>query len=125
MISLINWKVNGVGSKEYSSLFNDLYNKEINNSNLNIVSKYSAKIGLMYISDYIYSSKVEDWNTAVGRYVNEDGANPNDNWMYIGTREWTITHDYENDDTYYILSGFIYKFIEVLEGTVEEYNTEL
>lgn len=98
MISLINWKVNGVSSKEYSSLFNDLYNKEINNSNLNIVSKYSAKIGLMYISDYIYSSKVEDWNTAVGRYVDEDGANPNDNWMYIGAREWTITHDYENDD---------------------------
>ncbi len=44
---------------------------------------------------------------------------------YIANGFKISRYDYENDDTYYILSGFIYKFIEVLEGTVEEYNTEL
>ena len=50
---------------------------------------YSAKIGLMYVSDYGYAASNTYWTTNMTSY---DSA-INNNWMYMGLYEWTITRD--------------------------------
>ena len=48
---------------------------------------YSAKIGLMYVSDYAFSASPSYWTTNMNSY---DDAISN-NWMYMGISEWTIS----------------------------------
>ena len=50
---------------------------------------YSAKIGLMYVSEYGYAASPENWNTTLYNYNND--TNRNNNWMYMGAYEWTIS----------------------------------
>ena len=56
-------------------------------------TEYSAKIGLMYVSDYMYAAPQDKW-TLVGN--NSDAskdyrAATSVNWMYMGLYEWTIS----------------------------------
>ena len=50
---------------------------------------YSAKIGLMYISDYGYTADPSYWTTELWNY---DRAKSSD-WMFIAYNEWTISRD--------------------------------
>ena len=62
---------------------------------------YMAKIGLMYISDYYYGASPNYWNYPG---YNIDGNDyrmaTNDNWIYLGLSEWTITPDNGNSNYY-------------------------
>ena len=51
----------------------------------------SAKIGLMYASDYGFAAASSAWTTILANY--ETNGIPNTNWMYmdIGATEWTIS----------------------------------
>ena len=55
---------------------------------------YSVKVGLMYVSDYGYAASPENWNTTLSNYAND--TNRNNNWMYMGAYEWTITRRSDN-----------------------------
>ena len=44
---------------------------------------------------------------------------------YIANGFEISRYDFENDYTYYMLSGFIYEFIEALKETVEELNKKI
>lgn len=44
---------------------------------------------------------------------------------YIANGFKISRYDYENDYTYYMLSGFIYEFIEALKESVEEWDIEI
>ena len=48
---------------------------------------YSAKIGLMYVSDYGFAASPSAWTTNMSSY---NSARDN-NWMYMGMDEWTIS----------------------------------
>ena len=55
--------------------------------------EYSAKIGLMYVSDYMYAAPQDKW-TLVGN--NSDASKDyraaiSVNWMYMGYFDWTIS----------------------------------
>ena len=50
---------------------------------------YNAKIGLMYVSDYGYAASPENWNTKLNYYGN--ATNRDNNWMFMGGVEWTIS----------------------------------
>ncbi len=55
---------------------------------------YSAKIGLMYVSDYGFAASPSAWTTKMSTY---SSARDN-NWMYMGLYEWTISRDsYDSD----------------------------
>ena len=64
-------------------------------------TEYSAKIGLMYASDYMYAAPQDKW-TLVGYNFNDASkdyrAATSVNWMYMGLYEWTLsrTADYSN-----------------------------
>ena len=57
---------------------------------------YSAKIGLMYASDYGFAAAPSAWTANLKTYDGE--AIKNVNWMYMGLLEWTISRyaDYSN-----------------------------
>ncbi len=74
---------------------------------------YRAKIGLMYVSDYGYAASNSYWTTNMSSY----SSAINNNWMYMGLIEWTISKD-SSGSTYafrvvtagYPASGFVYLF---------------
>ena len=79
----------GVPSVAYQ---NEIVNPVTTNTTDN-ATEYSAKIGLMYVSDYYYSASPSAW-TLVG--WNSDStkdyrAATTSNWMYMGLQEWTIS----------------------------------
>ena len=65
-----------------------------------------AKIGLMYVSDYIYATDPSYWTTVMYR---EDGQDyqlaATSNWMYMGLWEWTISrHSVATDISFDVLT---------------------
>ena len=48
---------------------------------------YSAKIGLMYVSDYGFAADPSAWTTNLSSYSSYKWVN----WMYLGSTEWTIS----------------------------------
>ncbi len=98
MIETTTWKV---GGNTYQNTENvtvkNAYTNEIVSPAAN--TTYSAKIGLMYVSDYGYAASPENWRTILGYGGYDNDTNRNNNWMYMGLREWTITRT-SNNTTY-------------------------
>ena len=92
-IAETTWKVGGnayanirdvVPSVAYQ---NEIVSPVITNSQDN-KKEYSAKIGLMYVSDYGFAAALNAWTTTLSNY--NDEAIKNVNWLYLGSEEWTI-----------------------------------
>ena len=70
---------------------------------------FNAKIGLMYISDYIYASGSRHWTDDVynfARYIDLS-----DSWIYTGSEEMTITRTSDdNINVFYIQSSGQFNF---------------
>lgn len=100
------WKVGGNMFKDIVTVVPaTTYQNEIVNMVLGEYStetEYTGKIGLMYVSDYLYAASPSYWNY-LGYYNdknNSDGCNGctkdyrmaiSENWLYSGLNEWTIT----------------------------------
>ncbi len=50
---------------------------------------YSAKVGLMYASDYGFAALPSAWTANLNTYNGDDIKNVN--WMYMGLYEWTLS----------------------------------
>ena len=72
---------------------NEIVNPVTTNSTDN-ATEYSAKIGLMYASDYGFAAAPSAWTTQLSSYDGE--AIKNVNWMYMGLVEWTISRYADN-----------------------------
>ena len=97
-IAETTWKVGGntwanIGTQPAKTAYqNEIVSPVTTNSQDN-KTEYSAKIGLMYVSDYMYAATPDKW-TLVG--WNDDAskdyrAATSVNWMYMGLAEWTIS----------------------------------
>ena len=100
------WKVGGntganIGTQPAKTVYqNEIVSPVTTNSQDN-KTEYSAKIGLMYVSDYMYAAPQDKW-TLVG--YNSSNASKDYraatsvNWMYMGLVEWTISRlaDFSN-----------------------------
>ena len=88
------WKVGGntwanIGTQPAKTAYqNEIVNPVTTNSQDN-KTEYSAKIGLMYASDYGFAAAPSAWTTNLCDYDGE--AIKNVNWMYMGLYEWTIS----------------------------------
>ncbi len=107
MISEHEWQVGGssdfgnakavyeseLGNNKLISTSNNCYTQgnpsKARQCNLENDLTYKANVGLMYISDYMYGTLPEFWNTKAENYSNEDVKT--NNWIYIGLSEWTIS----------------------------------
>ena len=95
------WKVGGntyknIGNQPAKTVYqNEIVNPVTTNSTDN-KTEYSAKIGLMYASDYAFAAAPSAWTTTIWGY--SDTAISTANWMYMGLDEWTISRRADSPD---------------------------
>ena len=98
-IAETTWKVGGntyanIASKPAKTAYQNEIVSPVTTNTTDNATTYSAKIGLMYVSDYMYAAPQDKW-TLVG-YNSSDAskdyrAATSVNWMYMGLFEWTIS----------------------------------
>ena len=93
-IATTMWKVGGnTYSNIYSKTPSVVYQNEIVNpvttNTTDNATEYTAKIGLMYVSDYGFAAEPSAWTLTMGNYNNTTATSTN--WMYMGLYEWTIS----------------------------------
>ena len=116
-IDMTTWKVGGntwanIGTQPAKTAYqNEIVNPVTTNSQDN-ATELKAKIGLMYVSDYMYAAPQDKW-TLVG--YNSDAskdyrAATSVNWMYMGLYEWTISRyaDFSNYAFRVYYTGHVY-----------------
>ena len=104
-IATTTWKV---GGNTYSNIYsktpsvayqNEIVNPVTTNTTDN-ATEYSAKIGLMYVSDYGFGADPSAWTTPLYNYDGSvNGSTIRSlNWMHMGYYDWTISRnaDYSN-----------------------------
>ena len=112
-IDMTTWKVGGntwanIGTQPAKTAYqNEIVNPVTTNSQDNKI-EYSAKIGLMYASDYGFAAAPSAWTTNLYDYNGE--AIKNVNWMYMGLHEWTISRNADNAyNVFYVHNtGYVY-----------------
>ena len=107
-IAETTWKVGGntyakirdaVPSVAYQ---NEIVNPVTTNSQDN-KTEYSAKIGLMYASDYGFAAAPSSWTTNLYSY--DGAAIKSVNWMYMGLYEWTISRYADFSSSAFLVYG--------------------
>ena len=93
-IATTTWKV---GGNTYSNIASPppsvVYQNEIVNpvttKTTDNATEYTAKIGLMYVSDYGFAADPSAWTLTMDSYNNTTATSTN--WMYMGLYEWTLS----------------------------------
>ena len=93
-IAETTWKVGGNTFANISQVVPTVaYQNEITNpvttNTTDGAKEYSAKIGLMYVSDYGFAAEPSAWTLTMDSYDNTTAKSTN--WMYMGLYEWTIS----------------------------------
>ncbi len=107
------WKVGGnTGANIYSQPAKTAYQNEIvspvTTNTTDNATTFSAKVGLMYASDYGFAAAPSAWTANLSSYNGE--AIKNVNWMYMGLVEWTISRiAYDAYNVFYVTNtGYVY-----------------
>ena len=100
LIATTNWKVGGITTDQRSTPPKSVYNYEVGSSSNS--TTYSAKVGLMYISDYGFAASPANWNTSLYDYNN--ATNRDNNWMFMGDYEWTISRTSDTSNAFLVFS---------------------
>jgi len=100
-IAETTWKVGGntyanIGTQPAKTAYQNEINNPVTTNSQDNATELKAKIGLMYVSDYMYAAPQDKW-TLVG-YNGSDAskdyrAATSVNWMYMGLAEWTISRN--------------------------------
>ena len=99
-IATTTWKV---GGNKYANILqvvpsvayqNEIVNPVTTNTTDN-ATEYSAKIGLMYVSDYGFGADPSAWTTTLYNYDGSvNGSTIRSlNWMHMGYYDWTISRN--------------------------------
>ena len=129
-IATVTWKVGGNTYANISDVVpattyqNEIVNPVTTNTTDNATT-YSAKIGLMYVSDYGFAASPDAWTLTMSSYNNTTATN--NNWMYMGLYEWTIsrTADYSDDAFYVYSDGFVdYDGVNSRDGVRASFSLE-
>ncbi len=83
------YKVGGM-SNSTTNTAKQYYNTEVGSSSSSTTD--SMKIGLMYVSDYGFAASNSHWTTELYNYESATS----DNWLYLGSYEWTISRSSGN-----------------------------
>ena len=119
-IATTTWKVGGNTYENISQVVSSVaYQNEIVNpvttNTTDNDTEYTAKIGLMYVSDYGFAAAPSAWT----RNISDDSGNgysnaavTSVNWMYLGSSEWTISRnaDFLNVAFYVAYDGYVFNF---------------
>ena len=86
---------------------NEVVNPVTTNTTDN-ATEYSAKIGLMYVSDYGFAANPSAWTLTMNSYNNT--AATSTNWMYMGDSELTLSRIADRSNLMFAVStdGYVY-----------------
>ena len=118
-IDMATWKVGGNTWDNISvSTAKEVYDYEIKNPSTTAFTgetEYSAKIGLMYVSDYMFAVLQDNWTLVA--YNSNDAtkdyrAVKTENWLYLGSDEYTITRSSKYSGEVFAIysSGEVYSY---------------
>ena len=104
-IATTTWKVGGNTYANIRDVIpatayqNEIVNPVTTNTTDN-ATEYSAKIGLMYVSDYGFGADPSAWTTTLYNYDGSvNGSTIRSlNWMHMGYYEWTISRIADNSN---------------------------
>ena len=110
-IAVTKWKVGGnTKAKIYNVKASETYQNEIINpdatNSTDNATEYSAKIGLMYASEYGFAASPSEWSKTLNNYevigIFEPSILTMD-WIHMGRIEWTITRYSDTlNDLFYV-----------------------
>ena len=119
MIAVTDWQVGGNNSDNIMKTANikEVYKNEIISPAKSKI--FSAKIGLMYASDYGYAASANNWSKSLAGYSNHEGNADatNNNWMFLGVYEWTITPELVTNNTVFAVA--IYGYVVNIEADMD------
>ena len=98
-IAETTWKVGGntwanIGTQPAKTAYQNEINNPVTTNTTDGATEYSAKIGLMYVSDYMYAAPQDKWTlVGNGSATTDYRAATSVNWMYMGLDEWTISRN--------------------------------
>lgn len=109
-IASTTYYVSGTSS---SGTAKNIYNTEVGTSKLTTFDPYKAKVGLMYVHDYLYGAYPSAWTTISSSYkIVRDN-----NWLFLGGwSEWTISPHNLNQGNAVFLTFM---------GVVSNYNIDI
>ena len=107
-IATVTWKVGGntwanIGTKTSSVAYTNEITNPVTTNTTDNATTYSAKIGLMYVSDYGFAASPDAWTLTMSSYNNTTATN--NNWMYMGLYEWTISRDADDSGYAFLVGG--------------------
>ena len=103
-IAETTWKVGGntwanIGTQPAKTAYQNEINNPVTTNTTDGATEYSAKIGLMYVSDYMYAAPQDKWTlVGNGSATTDYRAATSVNWMYMGLYEWTISRLADNSN---------------------------
>ena len=129
-IATVTWKVGGntwanIGTKTSSVAYTNEITNPVTTNTTDNATTYSAKIGLMYVSDYGFAASPDAWTLTMSSYNNTTATN--NNWMYMGLYEWTISRSADYSDfAFYVYSdgGVGYRSVSGNVGVRASFNLE-
>ena len=98
-IDTTTWKVGGntwenIGMQPAKTAYQNEINNPVTTNTTDNTTEYSAKIGLMYVSDYMYAAPQDKWTlVGNGSATTDYRAATSVNWMYMGLHECTLSRD--------------------------------
>ena len=129
-IATVTWKVGGntwanIGTKTSSVAYTNEITNPVTTNTTDNATTYSAKIGLMYVSDYGFAASPDAWTLTMSSYNNTTATN--NNWMYMGLYEWTISRNagYSSYAFYVYYDGGVYgNHVDDYDGVRASFNLE-
>ena len=129
-IATVTWKVGGntwanIGTKTSSVAYTNEITNPVTTNTTDNATTYSAKIGLMYVSDYGFAASPDAWTLTMSSYNNTTATN--NNWMYMGLYEWTISRDADYSNTAFLVSydGYVnFSYVYSDLGVRASFNLE-
>ncbi|MBD9106299.1 hypothetical protein EGP99_00630, partial [bacterium] len=114
-IAETTWKVGGntwanIGTQPAKTAYQNEINNPVTTNSQDNKTEYSAKIGLMYVSDYMYAAPQDKWTLVGNESATTDyRAATRVNWMYMGLYEWTISRNADNSNNAFRVdySGYV------------------
>ena len=129
-IATVTWKVGGntwanIGTKTSSVAYTNEITNPVTTNTTDNATTYSAKIGLMYVSDYGFAASPDAWTLTMSSYNNTTATN--NNWMYMGLYEWTISRSADLSNRAFNVSSFVnvnYYYVGNYFGVRASFNLE-
>ena len=114
-IAMTTWKVGGntwanIGTQPAKTAYQNEIVSPVTTNTTDGATECSAKIGLMYASDYGFAAAQSAWTSNLFNYNGE--AIKNANWMYMGFYEWTISRNADNSNIafYVYYTGLVHNY---------------